>query len=261
MTPALVAEHEFVVLAYRDSPFLPACLRSLRDQSLASRIIISTSTPSTYVASVAAEFGLAVRVNPHRVGIGADWNFALHQSSRRYVTLAHQDDVYEADFLAQTLGLFDRHSEGAICFTGYQEIGDDGAPKSSKISWVKHLMDRAVLGRRPVVRGQRLQAYLSFGNPLPCSSATFDRIALGDFEFCEAFDSNLDWDAWLRLCRDGFVFLHAPERLVGRRHNALTETSRLILEGRREREDQEMFKRIWPRPLAQAIALAYRAGY
>jgi hypothetical protein len=63
------------------------------------------------------------------------------------------------------------------------------------------------------------------------------------------------------LQRQGLTFLHAPARLVGRRHNALTETSRLIRDGRRQKEDAEMFARIWPAPLDRAIGLLYGHGY
>ena len=55
---------------------------------------------------------------------------------------------------------------------------------------------------------------------------TFSRERLGEFRFSDAYRSNLDWDAWLRLAQRGKVFVRAPEALVGRRHNALTETSR-----------------------------------
>ena len=76
-----------------------------------------------------------------------------------------------------------------------------------------------------------------------------------------AFKSNLDWDAWLRLLESGARFVRTPERLVGRRHNPLTATSALTREGVRRAEDEIIFRRLWPRPLADLIAFAYRAGY
>ncbi|HEY7899935.1 MAG TPA: hypothetical protein VIC25_02000 [Caulobacteraceae bacterium] len=106
-----------------------------------------------------------------------------------------------------------------------------------------------------------MRAFLALGNPLPCSSATFDRDQLGDFSFSDAWRSNLDWDAWLRLIEAGVAMARTPERLVGRRHNALTATSGLIRDGVRRAEDLAMFRRLWPAPLADLIAFAYRAGY
>jgi glycosyltransferase involved in cell wall biosynthesis len=253
-------DHSFVVVAYEASPFLADCIRSLAAQTSPSRILIATSTPCPEIDAVAREHGLRVLVNPERRGIAGDWNFALCATDARYVTLAHQDDVYAPNFLAETLHLFTDH-EGAICFTGYQEIDDAGAPCSSKISRAKHLIEAATLGRRRVAGGLPLRLFLSFGNPLPCSSVTFDRSQLGGFAFSGDWASNLDWEAWWRLHGEGRVFLHAPERLVGRRHNQLTETSRLIRDGRRQSEDAQMFAKIWPRPLDRAIGSLYAGGY
>lgn len=249
-----------MVLAYGDSPFLRGCLESLAKQERKSRVVVSTSTPSEAISRAAAEFGAEVAVNPEREGIGRDWNFALRAAGTRYVTLAHQDDLYEPAFLKRTLELFARHPQAVLCFTGYQEIDDEGRPKSSKISRVKHLIEFATLGPARVVGGLPLRLYLSFGNPLPCSSVTFDLDALPGFAFDETFESNLDWEAWWRL-RRGRVFVRAPERLVGRRHNPLTETSRLIKEGTRQAEDAEMFRRIWPAPLDRAILRLYGSSY
>src|SRR5437879_4208759 len=131
-------DHSFVVLAYRDSPFLTGCLKGLAEQSLASRILVSTSTPSPFIARAAAEAGAELRVNPQADGIAADWNFGLAQAQTRYATLAHQDDTYAPDFTARSLALFAREPAGSLCFTGYQEVGDEGAPKSSKVSRTKH---------------------------------------------------------------------------------------------------------------------------
>jgi hypothetical protein len=255
------SDYAAVVLAYGDSPFLPMCLASWAGQTRKVRVLIATSTPSAFIDGVANEFGLPVVVNPVGGGIAQDWNFGLHASGARYVTLAHQDDVYDPRFVQETLEAFAAEPAAALCFTGYQEIDDVGAIKGSKISRIKGLIERTVLGRRTRARGARLRTYLSFGNPLPCSSVTFDMAKLGRFAFSTELKSNLDWDAWLSLCREGAVFARAPDKLVGRRHNELTETSRLIKSGRRQEEDLLMFRRLWPRPLSDVIAYVYRTSY
>jgi hypothetical protein len=258
----MAAEMAAVVMAYGDSPFLAGCLASLAAQTRPVRLVVTTSTPSPQIARAAAAAGAELIVNPVRAGIAADWNFALAAAAdARFVTLAHQDDVYAPRFAEATLAAFAAAPGAALAFTGYQEIDDHGRPKSSKISRVKHLIEAAALGRVRRVSGLRLRAYLSFGNPLPCSSVTFDARRLPGFRFSDAFRSNLDWDAWWRLCREGRVFARASERLVGRRHNPLTATHGLIRDGSRQAEDREMFRRIWPRPISDAIALAYGLGY
>lgn len=259
--PPLAPDHAFVVMAHGDSPFLPACLASLRAQSVSSSIAITTSTPSSFIKESAAAASAPLIVNPERGGIAADWNFALRASDARYVTLAHQDDVYFPPFLARSLDLLATVPGAALSFTGYAEIGDDGSRVRSRTSLTKHTLEAMTLGRRTAPGHARLRAFLSLANPLPCSAVTFDRARLGDFAFSDAFRSNLDWDAWLRLLDEGALFARTAERLVGRRHNRLTATTALTREGVREREDQVMFRRLWPRPVADLIALAYKAGY
>lgn len=222
---------------------------------------MTTSTPSPFVDRISQAFAAPVVVNPRRVGIAADWNFALAATSARYVTLAHQDDTYRPTFLQRSVDVLAASPDAVICFTGYLEIDDRGVPVVSKISRVKHLLEAVMLGQATCVSPARLRAFLSLGNPLPCSSVTFDRARLQGFTFLDAYQSNLDWDAWLRLIGLGLNVVRVPEPLVGRRHNALTETSRLIRDGVRAREDLLMFRRCWPRPLAELIAYVYRASY
>jgi hypothetical protein len=253
-------DHAFVVTAYGDSPFLAGCLASLRAQSQSSSIVVTTSTPSPFIEAAAGAAGAPLIVNPRRVGIAADWNFALGATSARYVTLAHQDDTYAPTFLAKTLAAFAREP-GVLAFTSYQEIDDHGAPTSSKVSKAKHLIELATLMRSRRARGLRLRAFLSFGDPLPCSSVTFDMTRLRGFAFSDDYAAVLDWDAWWRLMLADETFLRVPERLVGRRHNPLTETSKLLADGTRRREDLIMFRRAWPKPFSELIALAYRTGY
>ncbi len=253
-------DHAFVVLGFGRSPFLEDALASIRRQTLQSRVVIATSTPNDHIAMAAERAGAPVLTNPASEGIGADWNFALDATDARFVTLAHQDDVYYPCFLQATRAALDEYG-APLCFTGYQEIDDAGAPKVSRISCAKHALETVILGRTRVVSGMRLRAFLSFGNPLPCSSVTYDRADLADFRFSTAYKSNLDWDAWWRLMKAGRLFARVPARLVGRRHNALTETAALTRAGVRSVEDAQMFRRAWPRPVAEAIHLAYRAGY
>lgn len=255
------AKHAFVVPAYGESPFLARCLRSLQAQTVASQIVVSTSTPCPHVEGAAAEAGVPLVVNPVRNGIGTDWNFALSATSRRYVTLAHQDDLYHPEFVAETLAALRRCDDAVLCFTDALEVDDAGDRRRTKIGLAKAAMEALILGGRTEAKGWRQRLFLSFGNPLACSSVTFDRQRLPEFRFSDAFSSNLDWDAWWRLHQEGRVFAHCPRALVGRRSNDLTETARLKRDGTRWREDVAMFERIWPRPLGRTLALVYKAGY
>lgn len=258
--PDLAASHAFVVPAFGCSPFLDACLRSLNRQTLRTRVVVTTSTPSRFIDDIALANKTSVIVNPVCGGIASDWNFALTSTDARYVTLAHQDDLYAADFVARSLAAFDS-LQGSLCFTGQEQIDDAGRPCMSRLSLVKRLLARLTIGGRTRPSPRQLRAFLAFGNPLPCSSVTLDRHHLPDFSFSAAYQSNLDWDAWLRLVDQGVVFLSVAAPLVQRRHNDQTATAGLIASGRRKVEDLMMFRRIWPSPIAEAIAAVYRIGY
>jgi glycosyltransferase involved in cell wall biosynthesis len=261
VAPAGALDHAFVVMAYGDSPFLPGCLASLAAQTEPSRIVVTTSTPSPYIEQGAVAASARLIVNPRKAGIAADWNFALNATQARYVTLAHQDDLYFPPFLKRSLELLAETDGAAVSFTGYVEVDEDGFRVRSRTSLIKHTLERMTLGGRTVPGAARLRAFLSFGNPLPCSSVTLDRSRLTGFAFSGDFRSNLDWDAWLRLMGEGAVFVRTGERLIGRRHNQLTATTALTREGVRKAEDLMIFRRLWPRPIAEILALAYKVGY
>lgn len=256
----LVSEHAFVVPAYGQSPYLPECLRSLRAQTSPSPAVITTSTPSDYLTRVARDFGIDVIVNKRREGIGADWNFALGATTARFVTLAHQDDVYYPEFKAKTLERLAANDGAVLCFTGFDVLDDLGGCRSTKVKVVMDLLQTVFLGSSPAVRGLRLRAFFSVACPIACPSVTYDRSRLAGFRFSKDYVTNVDWDAWLRLTKQGETFARTPERLIGRRYNELTETSRQIRSGRRHAEDLMTYRRLWPSPIAETLALLYRAG-
>ena len=63
--------HSFAVTAYKQSPYLEACIRSIFDQTAKSAVYISTSTPSEYISNIADKYGLRLCVNPGGPGIAA----------------------------------------------------------------------------------------------------------------------------------------------------------------------------------------------
>ena len=60
--------HSFVVLAYKESPYLESCIRSVLHQSEESRVVIATSTPNSYIQKYADKYGLEIVINPQAGG-------------------------------------------------------------------------------------------------------------------------------------------------------------------------------------------------
>jgi GT2 family glycosyltransferase len=67
-------EHSFIVLVYKESPYLVECIESLVNQTVESTIILATSTRRNSSLSFPGKYGLRLSINPQANGIAADWN-------------------------------------------------------------------------------------------------------------------------------------------------------------------------------------------
>lgn len=256
------ARHTFVVPAWGQSPHLRECLRSLRGQTLPSRIVIASSTPYEGLDALAAEFDARLVVHASNAGIGRDWNFALAQADTSWVTLAHQDDVYLPTFTERTLALAEAHPDARLVLTGYGELLPRAARTLTPMLLVKRLLlELGFLGRGAVSRRGAKLRLLRFGCPIPCPSVTLNLAAIGELRFREDLRVNLDWEAWLRLANAQGAFGYVRGCLMLHRIHATSETSAGIREGVRAAEDRMMFEALWPRPIARLLARAYTLSY
>ena len=90
--------HTFALCAYKKSDYLEECIKSLINQTKKSEILIATSTPNEFIYGLAEKYSIPVFVNGGVAGIAGDWNFGYSKATTEYVTIAHQDDVYEPDY-------------------------------------------------------------------------------------------------------------------------------------------------------------------
>ncbi|APO94827.1 glycosyltransferase family A protein [Xanthomonas vesicatoria] len=256
------ADHAFVVPAYGDSPYLEACLRSLAAQSSPSPIWISTSTPSPQIAGLAARYGarLVVHTDAPR-GIGHDWNLALVTASARWVTLAHQDDVYLPDFARETKAAIAQEPGAVLVMTGYGELVGEQRRIMTPMLAVKWILQEVGFLGTSVIRSRASKRrLLMFGCAVPCPSVTVRKDA-GWGVFREDLRLNLDWDAWTRAADQQGPFVRARKLSMLHRVHAASTTSDGVLSGRRATEDLMMFQRFWPRAVAALLARVYRLSY
>ena len=80
--------HTFAVCAYKDSPYLEECLRSVTSQTVKSEVICCTSTPSSYVRELTARYQVPLYVRDGASNIREDWMFAYGKAQGRFVTIA-----------------------------------------------------------------------------------------------------------------------------------------------------------------------------
>jgi hypothetical protein len=254
--------HSFVVLAHGESPYLTACLESLVAQAVPSPIVLATSTPSDRLEALAARFGAALRVNPVRAGIAADWTFGLRQAQTPVVTLAHQDDLYLPGYTEACLRALVRAPDSLIVFTDYLEQVGDRLRSSTLNLRLKRAMLAGCYGWTRTLRGRwSRRISLSLGCPIPCPTVVYNRAAIGDFAFSDAYTVNMDWDAWVRLAELPGAFTRVPSPLVVHRIHAHSATSAALAADRRRQEDRRMFGRLWPHPAARLLSTVYALSY
>ena len=250
-------EHTFVVLAYEESPYLRECVKSVTNQTVKSRVMVSTSTPSDYISNIAGEFNLQVHVNDHDPSICDDWNSALKVAETKFVTLAHQDDVYDEQYVKTVVGKM-RNSERPII--GFSECGEMTSQK--KITNSHNLKIKRLL-LKPMERKSLTSSTfwkrrcLSLGSPIPCPAVTYNLDLIHRPLFEKNFKCDLDWEAWEKLSSINGSFVYVKEPLAWHRLHEASETSHLIENGIRSKEDLGMLKKFWPAPIAKLICSQY----
>lgn len=254
--------HSFAVAAYGESPYVRACLESLQAQTLSSDIVIATSTPNRAIAELASEFNAALIIGQSSGGIASDWNRALTAPTTSLVTVAHQDDLYHPRYAESAVGAIDRVPGALLAFTGFDELCINGARAANINLRIKRAMTAlAFAGSDQIDVAWRKRALLALGNPICCPSVCFNRDAIPDFRFSDRFRSNLDWEAWAELADRNGSFVHLRQKLVSHRVHPASETSRVINDRSRDREDRAMLDRFWPQPAAALLARFYRLSY
>lgn len=256
-----MTDHCFVVPAHGESPHLEECLRSLAAQTVPSRIIVTTSTPNPLISGLATRYAAALHVNDRQEGIGADWNFALGAADATWVTLAHQDDVYLPDFLAQCQHGIGHHPDALLALTDYAEIIEGRTRSRSTLLRIKRvLLELGFLGRSRTASRFLKTNTLRFGCAISCPTVTLN-LGKANLRFRTDLKVDLDWAAWLELARQPGAFVYIRQPLMLHRVHPASETSGAIADGHRAREDADILRQLWPRFIADAIAATYRIAY
>jgi glycosyltransferase involved in cell wall biosynthesis len=247
------------VPANKEGQYLRDCLESLIAQTVKSAIICTTSTPNTHIENICKEYSVPLFINAERnCSIGVNWNFAYSCATTDYITLAHQDDVYEPDFLSETLKYLGMSKKPLVAFTDYYEIRNNEKIESNKLLRIKRIM--CAPWRIGVFRRSRFIArrIFMFGNPICCPSVTFVRKHLPSpplFDTC--YRTNCDWLAWIKIRNACGDFVFCPKKLMGHRIHLESETSINIADNTRSEEDLIILKMLAPDFLAKFIHRFY----
>ena len=252
--------HTFAICAYKESPFLEECILSLKGQTVKSNIIIITSTPCEYIQALAEKYRLPYYINEGEGGITQDWNFAYVHAKSSYITIAHQDDIYEKGYLEAALCALRGSKKPLIFFSDYYEIRNGKKTTKNRLLAVKRVMLlplRIKLLQRSIWVRRRI---LSFGSPISCPSVTFAADHLPQTIFKNHFRACEDWEAWEMISRLDGEFLYDTRLLMGHRIHEDSETSAIIGDNKRSLEEYEMYRKFWPGFIARILCKAYAKG-
>ena len=255
--------HAFAICAYGQSPYLEACIRSLRAQTVPSELMICTSTPSEYLSRIADRYDIPVYVRSGKSGIGYDWNFAYETAAARadLVTLAHQDDIYMREYTAVLMKMKKSYPDMSIFMTGSATARDRRLTSPGLIGYVKRILRLPLTF--PCLNGYTAvkRAAITLGNPVICPSCAYDPALCGHDIFDTGYKFVLDWDMLLGQAyrRGRWICVERP--LIIYRVHKDAATGMCIADHSREREESEMFDRLLPAGAAQAVKRIYRRSY
>lgn len=252
--------HTFVICAYKESQYLESCIKSLLKQTVKSKILIVTSTPNEFIRGLSDKYRLPLVINEGEGGIVQDWNFAYSQADTPYVTIAHQDDIYFPQYTERMLAQMEKEKKALIWFSNYAEVREGRIVKRNKLLNVKRLMLTPL--RVKFFRKTRFirRRVLSFGCPICCPSVTFARNNLPSVIFSIGFRSDEDWQAWEKLSRMKGSFIYNYQILMGHRIHEDSETSHILQDNERTKEDYIMFCKFWPKWIARMLTKLYSEG-
>lgn len=249
-------DHTFAICAYKESPYLEDCILSLISQTIKSNIIIETSTPNNYIESLAKKYNIEMIINPNS-GIAKDWNYAYDNCKTKLVTIAHQDDIYEPNYLESILEYANTTTNPIIFFTDYYEIRNGESVSNNLNLKIKRVMNYPFTKRRNRNNVKLRQRILSFGDSISCPTVTLAKNKCGVSPFDLNFKCSVDYKTWSKLSKLDGEFIYIPKLLMGHRIYRESTTTKSLENNIRQQEDASIMAEYWPGPIAKFIYKIY----
>ncbi len=269
--------HVFVICAYKDSPYLEQCIRSLLRQTCPSEIYITTSTPSDYITFTAHKYRIPVFVREGESSLKDDWRFAVEVGSRDHdlVTITHQDDVYRRDYVRELGKAYEKYPDMSVFASDYvvlrteeHEVSDGELyPVGTRVvtgdpvRLVKKILRLPLRIKSLAGLTAVKKSAIMFGNSICCPSCTYNIAKTSRFMFGSDYEFALDWDNLLWLCARSGKFVICEDPLVAYRIHDAASTKKSIDNDRRREEEFEVYKKLWPAPVASLLMQFYKLAW
>lgn len=253
--------HTFAVCAYGESPYLEECILSLLSQSVKSNIIMSAPHSTPFLERISEKYEIPLYIRDGEADIRDDWNFAYDHAKTKFVTLAHQDDLYHAKFVEKTLKCMLRYDNPLFCVTDYLPIKLITLPHKDINCRIRHFLRFPLkfkyLNNKKIVK----KAVLMFGNSICCPTVTYNKKLLGNSIFTSNLHYDIDWDTFYILGqKEGSIAYVDKPLAYYRLHNGST-SKEFITNHKRLIDDKVMFSKFWPEPFVNIIMSLYKKAY
>ena len=252
--------HTFAICAYKESPYLEECIRSVIAQKEYSEVILTTSTPNDYIKGLCNKNSIPMYINAGERGITQDWEYSIGQAKTPLVTIAHQDDVYFEDYSKIIVDEYINRRRPLILFTDYYEIRNGKYIKSNRLLRIKRLMLLPLRLKKFESNKWIRRRILSLGSAICCPSVAYVCDNLPNPFFLNHFRTDADWEAWERFSKVTGEFVYINRPLMAHRIHNESETSAMIVDGVRSAEDYEMYCKFWPKNIARLLTKGYKAS-
>ena len=153
------------------------------------------------------------------------------------------------------MSTFDKSENINLVFTDYNENDAKNQIRSRNLNLkIKTLGLKVMSFFQNKTYQRRIYA---FGNFICCPAVSYNLERLYDFQFDETLKMVLDWDAWERIMKRPGKVEFVPHMLMYHRIHEDSETTANTIDQNRENEELMMFRRYWPRLIADLLMKFY----
>lgn len=278
--------HTFAICAYKESPYLERSIQSVVNQRVPSKVILCTSTPNEYIKKLAEQYHLSMYVREGESDIQDDWNFAYQMADTEYVTIAHQDDIYQKEYTKELLAAFRKYPDTILAMTDYRIINQKDQVRGDISLLIKQILKFPL--RIPLLANKRWVklGVQSLGNAICCPSVCYHKTLIQEQRKLEAaegkdyvnknaaqeketeaplFQSDmkyaLDWDGFYALAHLKGRFTYVTKELFYYRMHDGTTTQACLKNNQKSEEEIQMFRKFWPEWVVKIIMKAYKLSY
>lgn len=255
-----ITQHTFVIMGYGESEYIEEAYDALKNQTVKSHIIMTSSTPNDFQETFAKKHGIPYFINPSRTGFAGDLNFAYASAKTEYVTMVHQDDLLMPEYAEYCINAANKYKDALIVFTDYVEyLNGEISSDSLNMKVKKILLNTHFPFKNNLKTKLGKRSLLSFGNPISCPSIFYVKKNIGELKFLEEYKVSPEWEALVRLSKlkGRFVYVKKPLHVYRVHEGQITSVGLAD----RKREDKLVFNMLWPKPIASLLIKFYSYCY